>query len=275
MKFCYIDESGLGNEPYAVMVGIITDAYRMHVTKNNWHGLLRTLSRSIGKPVPEIHTCDFYPGNGIWRGLTGDLRSRVTTSIFQWLNERKHLIICSAINTAEYEEQHNSGLLPSKIDSIWKCLGLHVILGIQKKFQSQEKNKGNTLLIFDDSKRESHQFADLINKPAQWTDDYYDRSQKRRRLDQIIDVPYFVDSRHASLIQMADFAAFFLRRYIEIVTGVVPPRYPDEGEKIAGWIGLLCQRHISRSATYPKRGRTNAQEFFWSLAPDCIRDMQC
>jgi len=31
MKFCYLDESGIGDEPYAVMVGIIVDAQRMHV----------------------------------------------------------------------------------------------------------------------------------------------------------------------------------------------------------------------------------------------------
>lgn len=33
MKFCYVDESGTGDEPYAVMVGIVVDTQRMHVTK--------------------------------------------------------------------------------------------------------------------------------------------------------------------------------------------------------------------------------------------------
>ena len=273
MKFCYIDESGLGNEPYAVMAGIITDAYRMHVTKSDWDGLLNALTRLIGRPVPEIHTCDFYAGNGIWRGLAGDLRSRVTTSIFRWLNERKHFVICSAVDKSKYDEQREAGRIPNEISSIWKCLGLHVILGIQKGFQSQQKNKGNTLLVFDDSKRETHQLADLIKNPPRWTDDYYDRDPRNERLDQIIDVPYFADSTHASLIQMADFASFFLRRYIEITTGAVPPRYEREGEKIGGWIGLLCQRHISTSATYPRRGRSEAQELFWSIAPHCIKEM--
>lgn len=34
MKFCYFDESGLGEEPYLLVAGIIVDATRMHVTKD-------------------------------------------------------------------------------------------------------------------------------------------------------------------------------------------------------------------------------------------------
>jgi hypothetical protein len=272
MKFCYIDESGLGEEPYAVMVGIITDAYRMHVTKDDWNGLLDALSRLVDRRIHEIHTCAFYPGRGLWEGLSGELRSKVITTVFEWFRARKHLIICTAVNKADFVERRRSGQILLGVDSVWKCLGLHLSLGLQKLHQKLPKNKGNTLLIFDDTKIEGHNFADLINNPPEWTDAYYARSSSERRLNQIIDVPYFVDSKHASLIQMADFAAFFLRRYVELTTGD-NPRYTGETEKITGWIGRLCQRHVSMSSTYPRRGRNEAQEFFWSLAPDCIREM--
>lgn len=43
---------------------------------------------------------------------------------------------------------------------------------------------------------------------------------KQKQLDQIVDVPYFGDSREVVLIQVADFAAFFLRRYAEIQEGL-------------------------------------------------------
>ena len=66
MKFCYIDESGTGNEPFAVMVGIIVDAQRMHVTKSDWADLLNILSNIVNREVNEIHTRDFtrviHPG---------------------------------------------------------------------------------------------------------------------------------------------------------------------------------------------------------------------
>jgi len=72
MKVCYCDESGTGDEPIAVMVGVIVDAQRMHVTKTNWKDLLVSLSRVVGKPVEEVHTRDFYAGNDCWRALRGD-----------------------------------------------------------------------------------------------------------------------------------------------------------------------------------------------------------
>lgn len=272
MKFAYLDESGTGSEPYAVMVGIIVDAQRMHVTKKDWAGLLQYLSKLIGRRVVEIHTRDFYPGNGIWRGLNGPMRSRIITAIFKWLNERKHLVICSAIDKERYSQFKSEKKLLSGMGTVWQSLGIHIILGIQKKFRSERKNKGNTLLVFDEEKREELRLVNSINNPPTWTDSYYSRGRKQARLDQIVDVPYFANSKYVGLIQMADFSAFFLRRYIEIKTMAVPSKYKEEEEKIDDWIELLCRRSIA-SATYPKKGRSAPAELFWSLAPDCIRDM--
>ena len=42
MKFCYVDESGKGSEPVLVLAGIIADAHRMHVTKSDWLGILKS-----------------------------------------------------------------------------------------------------------------------------------------------------------------------------------------------------------------------------------------
>jgi hypothetical protein len=54
MKFCYIDESGTGEEPYALMVGIIVDTQRMSLTKQHWKGLLAALSEVVGRLISEI-----------------------------------------------------------------------------------------------------------------------------------------------------------------------------------------------------------------------------
>ena len=54
MKFCYCDESGTGDEPIAVMVGIVVDAQRMHLTKADWAELLETLSQLLGGPSPSF-----------------------------------------------------------------------------------------------------------------------------------------------------------------------------------------------------------------------------
>ena len=77
MKACYCDESGTGEEPIAVMVGVVIDVQRMHVTKSDWKALLVAFSRIVKQRVLEFHDRDFYAGNGIWRTsmVTGKLHS--------------------------------------------------------------------------------------------------------------------------------------------------------------------------------------------------------
>ena len=66
MKICYFDESGTGHEPVAVVIGIVVDTQRMHVTKEHWIKLLSNLSDIVGKPlqgmrpaVPSSQTNEF------------------------------------------------------------------------------------------------------------------------------------------------------------------------------------------------------------------------
>ena len=107
-------------------------------------------------------------------------------------------------------------------------MALHICLSIQRHHQSLDSNKGHTVLVFDNEEREASNFIEIVRDPPEWADSYYSRSQSQSRFDQIIDVPYFGDSQHVGLIQVADFVSFFLRRYIEIQEGAIPPRYSDE-----------------------------------------------
>ncbi len=49
MKLCYCDEIGTGKEPYAVLLGVVVNATRMHVTKDGWVGFLHDLSKQVGQ----------------------------------------------------------------------------------------------------------------------------------------------------------------------------------------------------------------------------------
>ncbi len=89
-----------------------------------------------------------------------------------------------------------------------------------------------------------------MNPPA-WTDSYYDKGKKQARLDQVVDVPYFGDSKEVGLLQVADFVAYFLRRHAEIAAGYSEPKYPDEMHKLNGWIATLRSRCLGGSMMYP------------------------
>lgn len=268
MKFCYIDESGTGDEPFAVMAGLIVDAYRMRPTKADWAGALSQLSELTGRAITEFHTRDFYPGNGVWRGLDGVMRAQIITVLFEWLAERQHHLVYVAVDKAAFDTAFDSHPFAPSVGSLWRFMALHVTLALQRHFRNTKNNKGNTVLIFDREEMEKTEFTELIVEPPSWTDSYYQRNPKKDRLEQIIDVPHFVDSKHVGLIQVADLLAFFLRRHLEIESGKVPARYEGEGEKVSAWIERALARSIPKPMTYLQKGRCDAADLLVAFAPD-------
>jgi len=273
MKLCYCDESGTGDEPIAVMVGIIVDSQRMHVTKNNWRELLVELSLVVDKPVEELHTRNFYAGNDEWRALRGDQRSAIITLTFNWLQARKHDIVYTSVEKATFYESIKTEKFPNEINTIWRFMGLHLLLSVQKAHQRLEKTKGHTIFIFDNEERERIRFTDLIANPPTWTDSYYKKKKKQQQFDRIIDVPYFGDSTEVYLLQLADFVAFFLRKYAEITGGYSKEKYEHEADKISRWITTLKSCSLSPSIIYPATGRCKCADIFFTHAPEVLRNL--
>jgi len=271
LKFAYIDESGTGDEPFAVMAGVVVDAYRMRPTKDDWDVLLGDLSAIVQREVKEFHTRDFYAGNSPWRNLKGDQRAAIITAIFQWLTDRGHHIVFSAIDKSVLREKYSDHPFTESLGSLWKILGTHLALSIQRSSQRVGNNKGNTVLVFDAHTQDEKEYAELILNPPEWTDTYYNKGNKQNRLDQIIDVPHFVDSSHVGMIQLADCISYFLHRHMELVHGGSKDRYDGETETVAGWATSALDRCVSLSSIYPKRQRCDAAEYFYQLAPSAFK----
>lgn len=280
MKFVYLDESGTGNESIACMVGIITDAYRMRLTKEAWKNMLNVLSQIIGENIDEIHTRDFYSGNGKWRKIDGKKRSEIIDIIFNWLKERKHEVVFTAINKLNFNNDFDNNEQLKEIGSIWRFMSLHIVLSLQKYYQGKEKNKnerkinskGSFLLIFDREVREQERLTNILLSPPDWTDTYYDKKQKQEKISQIIDVPHFVDSKQVPLIQLADFVCFFLRRYIELESNLVKEKYQNEKKQIERWINVVKKCFIPINNIYSKKKRCNCANLFYNYAPDIIKN---
>jgi len=266
MKFCYFDESGTGGQPIAVMVGVIADASRMHLTKEAWSELLSELSRIVGTEVEEFHTHKFYSGQGIWSSIDGPDRASIISAVIQWMADRRHRVIYSAVDRAKFEscqakDNRLSGL------SLWRMLGLHTALGLQRCHQKESKTKGHTVLVYDEQVMEKEKFTDLILDPPEWTDTYYGRAKKVPPLKQLIDVPHFVDSKKVDLVQVADLYAFIFRRFFELNDGYVSPKYAGEADRINGWAEAIFAQTISNSHIYPKKGAPDAASVFRQVAP--------
>jgi hypothetical protein len=279
MQFVYIDESGTGDEPIAVMTGVIADSYRMRPTKAEWNSLLQQLSTIIGRDIDEIHTRDFYSGNSPWRDLNGGQRSQIIDAIFGWLHDRRHSIVYTAVYKEPFYNDLQSNEKLSEIGTLWRFMAMHIALSLQKRFQGSARTKkdrkinpkGSTVLIFDHEHREQQRYVDMLLAPPDWTDSYYDRLERQEKMSQIIDVPHFVDSKQVGLIQLADFMCFFLRKHIELQMGMVQPAYGDEAEKVGNWTERILSRSIPKSNIFMNRGRCDCSELFYQYAPEVIR----
>ena len=243
----------------------------MHLTKQHWQQLLDRLSERVGRRIVELHTRDFYAGNGVFRDIDGPARARLITDIFEWLADRRHSVVYSSVVKQSYREAYAAHDVPDELNTPWRFLGFHLILAMQKYCQRHERPKGHTIFVFDNEEREKMRFTDLIVRPPDWSDAYYGRNRNHDQLDQIVDAPYFGDSREVVLIQLADVAAFLMRRYAEVASGVAGPRYPDEGDRLTQWMLTLRERSI-QPAIYPRRGRGGGDWFYTHAAP-AIRDL--
>lgn len=273
MKLCYCDESGNGSEPIAVMAGIFVDAKRMSPTKQEWRDLLSELSDVAGKRITEFHTREFYSGNHTWHGVTGPKRAEIAMRIAKWRSDRRHDIVYSAVVKKQYDERKRAGEMKDELNTHWRYLGFHLVLAIQKYSQCISGKKGHTIFVFDNEYKQELRFTDLLLRPPSWSDGYYGRGAKQDALDQLVDVPYFGDSRDVGLIQVADFVAYFLRRYAEIKEGCGKAPYPDEDSRVSAVVNCLMERSIGRSFMYPKTGRDESAELFYGLSPESIRNL--
>lgn len=271
MKFCYLDESGTGEEPFGVMVGIVTDSRRMHVTKEHWKELLKTLSETLGRDVKEIHTRNLYSGSSIWYRMDGLIRSVVIDLIFKWISDRKHHIVFSAVNKKKFYDEFKSEVYSGEVKTLWSFLAFHTVLSLQKKYQSEKNNKGNFILIFDNEKHEQIRISDLLLNPPEWSESFYLKQPNQKSMDQMIDVPYFGDSKEVALIQVADFVAYFIRRYIELSEGICKEDYSGEFEKIKGWFSIILSRSIGLNHSFPKRNNCYCAKLFLRYTPECIK----
>jgi len=274
VKFCYFDESGMGDEPYLVVAGIVVDAARMHVTKDAWVEFLDYLTVKAGRKVNEFHARDFYRGSGMWHGTDGAERTRIIEAILAWVENRKHTCVFSGINKKTYKAVLATDARLKQFKSAWCAAATHCVLQVQKQHQREKKNKGHSVLIFDREVTEETDISRLVNQPPQWTDSFYNRTRKQASLDQIIDVPFFADSKHILLAQVADLFAYILRTSAEIQDGLLDEKYAGEGEKMEEWANRIASIAQPRASRYPSKGRCDAAQLYWDLAPEPIKGLE-
>jgi hypothetical protein len=271
MKFCYLDETGTGTEPFALIIGILVDAYRMKPTKKGWDEKFTYLTDDLGLEIEELHAKDLFKNRKAWRITTGEQKTEFVNELVDWFVGRGHQLVYACVNIDLYHEQETTNEKLKDMGSLWRFLAMHIILSVQKSMQSKLNNKGNTVFIFDKKDLDEIYFTDLIISPPKWTESYYKKKKKDEALNQIIDIPHFVDSRHVGLIQLADLFAYIFRRDIEIKEKLSNEEFKGEAELMNTWVTKLRSTSIPKRFLYPTRGLCETATLINSLAPTSIK----
>ncbi len=273
MYIGYVDESGYvgrarnPDQPVQVMACILPSVYNLHRTTDEFGANLQTL-RANAIPLTELKAEEIYRGRGVWGRVEGVVRHRIFSTYFDWLVSRRHKIVLSLIDNNRFFDLKDSG------DQIAEHLGfpyvagaLQIALSVQRHNQGRKKNKGKTILIFDEQNEFEGAVEDLIAQPPEFTDGFYGyRPRDRFKLNQIIDTAYFVKSHYSHVIQTADTVAFVSRLYLQLTNYGMEQAYNGELNRIEGWFNTIRERLIPRSHVNP-RGSHEILEFYRRVEP--------
>lgn len=271
MKICYVDESGNATtDPCLVMVGVLVDAVRLNRTRQEFAEIFDDIEALFDESLRELKASKMIHGRDRWRRIDPEKRKRIASLLCSWLVERKHKLVLAAVCRDRLRKSPKDGA-PDKLADPWLAGALHVALQIQKANQGKAKNKGNTLLIFDENKKKADCLSEFLWLPPEWTDDYYDRERKQVRFDQIIDTTFTIKSHHAGLVQVADLFAFIFRRYSELHDYGEEEEWPGERSVMDGYVRTISQSLLPRSVRWPARPSSACAKWFNAVAPDSLK----
>jgi hypothetical protein len=274
MKICYIDESGNNaDDPCLVMVGIVVDAYRLNRTREEFADIFDEIQGLFDENLRELKGAKMIFGRDRWRKVDPELRKRIAGFFCNWIGERKHHIALAAVDRNKLSNDATAGV-PEECRDGGLAASLHIALQIQKANQGRAKNKGNTILIFDDNKAKADALSELLWQPPNWTDDYYDKGPRQGRLDQIVDTTFSIKSHHAGLVQVADLFAFIFRRYSEMKDFGKGEEWAGEQALIEGYANTLTTRLLPRNCRWPAKPKGNSVAWLNGIAPASLTQLE-
>ncbi len=278
MKFCYADETGhSGNERIFVMVGVIIDEKKLHKYSREVGQKIRKLEEeyfSIHKTgFREIKTHALLEGKSGWSKVNPDIRKSFCLDLCKMSENVPFQIVFSAIDREKHRQIKTDGI-PEFGKNYWQASAIQIALEAHCANASKDRNKGKTILIFDDNKKETASLSDFLFQPNDWIREYYNPSKKEATLDNIIDTAFSIASHHSGLVQVADCYAYIIRRCIEMRSLNESPLWncPKGGEY--AYISN-CMQHLSKKLIVNKTRRnvksksnTPCLSYYNQIAPD-------
>jgi Protein of unknown function (DUF3800) len=260
MKFSYLDESGdQGQGDVFIMVAVLIDAYRLQKHSRKFDEMISNFLATHPHSPKELKTKAFINGADDWSKVDAIARKQFLTEICE-LAAACATIYGAAFSFANFGKAVKTWPKQPSGKSYWLAAAMFIAALVQQKMQDEKKNKGLTVLICDDNKREMPNLSDALYAASPWFDPIYQKSIRKKgqriwkeipedeRFGQIIDTAFAIKSHHSSLVQVADVVAYVYRRHLELTSGE-KENWDGEKNYYSGLVNLLdrCRARLGQN----------------------------
>jgi hypothetical protein len=199
----YLDESGdpsgFDEVDNFVLAGVAVHEGQIRKLSRQVDHLQREFFPDIHVPL-ELHAQHIHGGKGRFRSIPKPQRTEMLKRVCGLMGKAGFpnlIAFASAIHISSVADSLQ--VLRSCLEDICECFNLFLV----RQYKAGFRDKG--LLIMDRSGRE--------NRVREIMADFERRGTKRGYLGNITDVPYFAESNHTRMLQLADCLAFAVGRY--------------------------------------------------------------
>ena len=258
MKFLYVDESGQTDQSDVfVMCGVMVDAIKLRLRTHVLGETIREmLARYPGYRRSELKTSQFINGRGAWGRIPAVDRKEFLCQICELAVADGGRVFGIGLSfCASRKALGRSTDLPAVNNDPWLLAAMFTMSLVQKKMQTQLRNKGHTVVVMDDNKRLMPAFSDAIYAADPWFDGLYQKRVKRRRkkgnvwvwkgrnagdrFNQIINTPFPIKSEHSPISQVADAVSYVYRRRLELLAADTTEEWDGERQYYEQLAALL------------------------------------
>lgn len=279
MYSCYIDESGHNGrkfnpeQPVEVLCGVLTDMTKLFKTQKEF---LEIVNKTTGLDIQinELKAANVYRGRKQWGKVDAAKRFELIEKILLWAEERKCKYLVCPIDTKKFFDLKGKGdQFATLFQYPYEAGAINVLMALQRHQDSKKNNKGKTLVVFDEQRDHDDNLVKILASDRSFTDSFTGFSPKAKakiqppRLDQIIDIPYFSPSHLSVLIQLADWAAFIVNKYLLLSIYNVQESYEGEYEVIEKWYKIISNSVIN-SGCIDAAGKGDLPLMYKSVRPD-------
>lgn len=224
VRVLYLDESGIGNlkdDPIVVVAGVIIHA------DTQWGVLANALSDLLSDAVPftaprpaHLHAKDIFHGSGEFpRNLWDrERRNKLLWSVGALVETYKIPVVWMSIDRKDYAKQHPDETPEEHIRDAYTTCAVGCFMQAEMYMRQQHNAAEVCSIVMEQNQSLQKRIPEMIQfmrDPGDQVADLLPGWEKNIPLAKIIDTPACQPKTASSILQLADYCAFAIKRRLE------------------------------------------------------------